>query len=288
MYYLIILIDIYLSENINKRKKQIFLGKDNNIDLEKIILLKKFFNKNNIKVFEYNISYVNDFIVLNTLSDMDLDLAIYLYKNEINNKYYLKIYNKDGLLSKEKINELINKSHNFDKEIKLSENKDSIQLNIDKFLNYYINKNNNHITKSEFKQDVLNIKITIEDPKSEYILLNLLRKFGYLVKRNIQKFKWETKIKKYLWIYFKWLNYNLNKYDLLIYIDKFNQLSIYLKIKNKFILIKDEELTYLYINYYYLTWKQNKVLERNKIFIPHYTSSSILNLLNNFNIHMIF
>ncbi|WP_322958462.1 hypothetical protein RRG49_00415 [Mycoplasmopsis felis] len=284
IYYLIILIDIYLSENINKRKKQIFLGKDNNIDLEKIILLKKFFNKNNIKVFEYNISYVNDFIVLNTLSDMDLDLAIYLYKNEINNKYYLKIYNKDGLLSKEKINELINKSHNFDKEIKLSENKDSIQLNIDKFLNYYINKNNNHITKSEFKQDVLNIKITIEDPKSEYILLNLLRKFGYLVKRNIQKFKWETKIKKYLWIYFKWLNYNLNKYDLLIYIDKFNQLSIYLKIKNKFILIKDEELTYLYINYYYLTWKQNKVLERNKIFIPHYTSSSILNLLNNFNI----
>ncbi|WP_416373862.1 MAG5620 family putative phospho-sugar mutase [Mycoplasmopsis felis] len=94
----------------------------------------------------------------------------------------------------------------------------------------------------------------------------------------------KQKIKKYLWIYFKWLNYNLNKYDLLIYIDKFNQLSIYLKIKNKFILIKDEELTYLYINYYYLTWKQNQVLERNKIFIPHYTSSSILNLLNNFNI----
>ncbi|UWV77473.1 hypothetical protein NW070_00640 [Mycoplasmopsis cynos] len=84
--------------------------------------------------------------------------------------------------------------------------------------------------------------------------------------------------------FFKAFKINSYKVDIFIFINSFNELKIYVKTKNKYVLLNEEDLIFLYINNYYLTWKKIGILNKNKIYIPFYASKNIFNLFYRFSI----
>ncbi|SYV93202.1 Uncharacterised protein, partial [Mycoplasmopsis synoviae] len=81
-----------------------------NYNVENIYL---FNSENNV----YKLDLANDFVVYQVSKAFNLDYVIFLQKNKVNNKYYLKIYKKNFLLSTLEYEEILehfkNSNHDF-------------------------------------------------------------------------------------------------------------------------------------------------------------------------------
>ncbi|MGZ9763073.1 MAG5620 family putative phospho-sugar mutase [Mycoplasma sp. 5912] len=286
--YTLIAITKSLLINIKKRNKTLLLGHSEGIDAKIYELFKRSFSHKSIKLLEYNINVINEFIIINTTLGIDVDYYIYLYKNPFNNNYYIKIYHDLFLISVNEQKQLLNNVFEFDKQIILHNFYNLFILKIDKFLSFYKLKleNQKHLfLENQIDRNNLNIKIAINNPADNNILQSLLNSLGFNVK-EASNLRIQERSKNLFWIFFKWnlFSYQKSKTDFLITSDKKNRYNFFFNINDRYIKINNEELIYFYINYFFLQWKNENKLQQNKVIITHSVSKNIINLLNNFNI----
>ncbi|TDV24282.1 hypothetical protein BCF59_0237 [Mycoplasmopsis mustelae] len=286
--YSLIAITKTLLENSKTRNKTILIGSDKSVDNKLLSNLKRSISSKRIRVLEYNTEEINEFIVLNTSLDVKIDFYLYLKKSLINNKYYLKIYQNHCMLDLQQQRDLLLQANEFDKEIILQNYENTAKLKIEKFLTFYDLKLQNKfqsLNQLQSGHKNLNIKTFLRVPQDEYFLNTILINQGFNIKK-ISNIYVELS-DNYLFGFFKKIQNLSNKSqitDIIIVGDKKSRFKIYFNIKNKLIYISNDELLYLYINFYFLTWKKQNKLQDNKLIIPHHTSQGIINLLKTFNI----
>ncbi|WP_027121130.1 MAG5620 family putative phospho-sugar mutase [Mycoplasma leonicaptivi] len=288
-FTLLSIIDLHINATFNKSNKQVLIAtnSDDLLNLKDFVI--RFCNTKKIDVFLHNIKSVNEFLVLETLKSSQLKNCFYIYFNNANNKFYLKIFNNGKILSQEKQQEYINKLLFYEGSLILTKNNNSLILNIDKILHFTIE--NNITTKVEYferiyKKPPFSISFISLNHESEYILNSLFSSTKFKINRlrNIYFHNlWNESNLSYTFL----SKFTINNYksDLLILINEKNLFKIWIKTKRSYRLLNEDELFYLFLNYNFISWKKKNWINRYLINIPFYASEYIKKMLYTYNIY---
>ncbi|MFV8475201.1 MAG5620 family putative phospho-sugar mutase [Mycoplasma sp. Z663] len=237
-------------------------------------------------VYGFNVSQVNQFVFQAAINSLDIDYAFYLNYNSCNNKYYLQIYSGKNLISLEEQDELISQLYHWKKHFIFSNNHELITLNINKVIDSNIKKVLARYVNRENKLDYyasLSIYLMVEDNSASYILERFFNQV------NIKYSKLNPMLNKDLLspspiVFWRWLRTANYKADLIIILNKHNDLKLITRTKEGYVTLNDDEIAFLYINSQYLHWKQKGLLENEQIFIPMNAADFIISNLENYKI----
>ncbi|ATO30916.1 hypothetical protein CO229_02200 [Mycoplasmopsis bovirhinis] len=283
-FSLLAIFSIFLKEINNTKNKKILIATDFEITKSTNLkdLLVRYANKARFETFVHNYSQINEFLFYQTIELTGIPNGIFLSYDKGNDKYYVKLIKEKQQLSADEYEFYLNEFPKIKSLIMLSPSNQSTIINIDKIIKFYGDKFTlNHLSnQGDISQHkTLRISIITSNLLDKYILRKVLKNSGYkVIAHNL------TLSNKLFFSKFE-LRFNKYKTDLIIYLNQANQLKIYAWRKNRYILLREEDLVYLFINYYFLTWKNNSSLTLNSIYLPFYVSKNILNLLVNFKIN---
>ncbi|MFV8471384.1 MAG5620 family putative phospho-sugar mutase [Mycoplasma sp. B6188] len=237
-------------------------------------------------VYGFNVSQVNQFVFQAAINSLDIDYAFYLNFNPCNNKYYLQIYSGKGLISLEEQEELITQLYQWKKHFIFPNNHELITLNINKVIDSNIKKVLARYVNRENKLDYyasLSVYLMVEDDSASYILERFFNQV------NIKYSKLNPMLNKDLLspspiVFWRWLRTANYKADLIIILNKHNDLKLITRTKEGYVTLNDDEIAFLYINSQYLHWKQKGLLENEQIFIPMNAADFIISNLENYKI----
>ncbi|MFV8483390.1 MAG5620 family putative phospho-sugar mutase [Mycoplasma sp. Z473B] len=237
-------------------------------------------------VYGFNVSQINQFVFQSAINSLEIDYAFYLSFNECNNKYYLQIYLGKELISLETQDELITQLYQWKKHFVFMNNYELITLNINKVIDSNIKKVLARYVNRENKLDyysTLSVYLMIEDPSSSYILERFFNQV------NIKYSKLNPLLNKDLLspspiVFWRWLRTANYKADLIIILNKNNDLKLITKTKEGYVTLNDDEIAFLYINSQYLYWKQKELLKNEHIFLPMNAADFIISNLENYKI----
>ncbi|MFV8476736.1 MAG5620 family putative phospho-sugar mutase [Mycoplasma sp. BRA290] len=237
-------------------------------------------------VYGFNVSQVNQFVFQAAINSLDIDYAFYLNFNPCNNKYYLQIYSGKGLISLDEQEELITQLYQWKKHFIFPNNHELITLNINKVIDSNIKKVLARYVNRENKLDYyasLSVYLMVEDDSASYILERFFNQV------NIKYSKLNPMLNKDLLspspiVFWRWLRTANYKADLIIILNKHNDLKLITRTKEGYVTLNDDEIAFLYINSQYLHWKQKGLLENEQIFIPMNAADFIISNLENYKI----
>ncbi|MCU9933203.1 hypothetical protein NWQ33_04915 [Mycoplasmopsis cynos] len=257
-FTLIAIIHIFNKNYDFTKNRKIIIGFSH--DSPKIQKLKdfliRFLNRNKFQVFIHNANFVSEFLINETTKTWDIKNGIYLNYDENTNKYYLKIYYNNHEISIEEQKSFIAELLHFKSNIVLGKIKEHQTLNIDKIINFYsekLIKDNIEKLQKITKKPSFTVYTLISDAETSYILNKILVNAGFKVHKLSQIYKNLHNLNEANFNFFKAFKINSYKADIFIFINSFNELKIYVKTKNKYVLLNEEDLIFLYINNYYLT-----------------------------------
>ncbi|WBP84369.1 MAG5620 family putative phospho-sugar mutase [Mycoplasmopsis edwardii] len=272
-----------------QKNKKIVIGLNSNSphELKMKDFLIKFFNRYKFQVFVHNTSIVSEFMISETTKTWDITNGILINKDPNTNNYYLKIFYKNNEISLEEQNSFIIELLNFQNMLILSKLRETSTLNIDKIITFYSEKllreNLDKYSKLS-KKPTFNVYTLISDSEKSYIINKLLVNSGFKVHKMNSLYKNSLYFDELNFRFWRSLKFNTYKADILIVLNANNELKMYVKAKNKYVLLTEDDLAYMYINDYYLSWKRDGVLNKNKIFVPFYASKNIYKLLYRYKI----
>ncbi|MFV8499556.1 MAG5620 family putative phospho-sugar mutase [Mycoplasma sp. VS424B] len=237
-------------------------------------------------VYGFNVSQINQFVFQAAINSLDIDYAFYLNFNPCNNKYYLQIYSGKGLISLDEQEELITQLYQWKKHFIFPNNHELITLNINKVIDSNIKKVLARYVNRENKLDYyasLSVYLMVEDDSASYILERFFNQV------NIKYSKLNPMLNKDLLspspiVFWRWLRTANYKADLIIILNKYNDLKLITRTKEGYVTLNDDEIAFLYINSQYLYWKQKGLLENEQIFIPMNAADFIISNLENYKI----
>ncbi|QKT05596.1 MAG5620 family putative phospho-sugar mutase [Mycoplasma sp. OR1901] len=286
LFTVLAITDIFCT-NLRKNNRKILVGKSKYIDNKLLDSMIKIANKNSAEIFTYNTEEINEFIILNTLKGMNIKYSILLDYNPVNNKYYIKIYNSNELISLEEQNIIIESLNDFNKLLILNHNTDSTVLNIEKLFSLIDKKNIQPQLmkfKNIYKKPQFHVQTLISNKQDNYIITQMLSNVGFKVSKLQSGLSKNIINDINFYNLYKLFNTSTYKADLIIILDQNSNLNIIVRVKNSYIKLSEDELIYLYINYSFLKWKKNGEIIYKNIFLPHDVSSNILNLMNMYSI----
>ncbi|MEA4276299.1 MAG5620 family putative phospho-sugar mutase [Mycoplasma sp. 21DD0573] len=275
-------------KSIFNRRRKVLVALKNKVNINSKLqnLLIRFLNDKKYHVYTFNIDKLNDFFINTSVNNMDLDYSVYLDYKETNNKFYLKIYNKNKLISLEEQEKLINELYEVKDHIFVSDSNYSIVLNSDKVIDSAY-ENFLKSVKYEFdfsSNNKLVVYTLISDNLSNYIINRFLSNLNVKVSKLNPTLNKDLKNKNSTFSIVKWAlstNYNAN---LIIVMDEHNDIKLFARVKNSFVELNNDQIAYLFISNQYLKWKETKLTDKPNIFIPLDASELIINLLNTFKI----
>lgn len=277
----------------NVKNKHIFMHFDENISpflVRKAISLINY-NVENIYLFNsennaYKLDLANDFVVYQVSKAFNLDYVIFLQKNKVNNKYYLKIYKKNFLLSTLEYEEILEHFKNSNHDFVFKENIDNNKkIDINKIIESAILPSEiNLLKKSQWTNDSLIVSMLVASNLDEKILTQALEKANY----KVIKYTWNLHKKLSKWKKYslqKFLNNSLNKSDVLVILDANHKLKLVIRTKKGFRLLSDDEIIFIYVSYFYLSLKKLNLLNQNFIYIPYNAGPIVHKILTNYKIN---
>ncbi|WLP85357.1 MAG5620 family putative phospho-sugar mutase [Mycoplasma seminis] len=293
LYTLLNVVDIF--EEINKvngffRKKAKILFSLDDDKLYPSVLknsLIRYFKNQKHYVYGFDVQKINQFIFQAAVDTLEFDFSIFISYNAANKKYYLQIYKGRELLNLQQQEALIDALFVNKKHFMLHTALDVIVLNVNKIIDSKIKHVVSRYLNSDNKLDYysnLSVYLMVEDNNFEYILERFFSQV------NIKYSKLNPLLNKDLLstssvIFWRWLRTANYKADLIIIFDKNQNLKLVVKTKEGYVNLNNDEIAYLFINSQYLYWKQNKLLEENKLFIPLNAASFVIQTLENYKIN---
>ncbi|WP_235732090.1 MAG5620 family putative phospho-sugar mutase [Mycoplasmopsis canis] len=283
------LLNSFLKNSGLTKNSKILIGSD--FDSVQINQIKEYFsrflNRYKIETYVHNSTIINDFLFFESIKASGIHNGIFVSYDKDSQEFYIKFYNKKNEISIEEQRKIISDFQYIKNPIILSKSSQSTVVNLDKVIQNYSDKFlKPYLSRLETlsKKPTFNVYTIISDPQAEYILSKLLAKSGFKVHRINSAYNKNAYFEKFNFKFMKSLSLNYQRADMLIIISSAHEIKIYVWTKNKYILLTEDQLIYLFINNYYLTWKKSGILEKNKLFIPFYTSKNILKLLSTFKI----
>ncbi|MBU4692684.1 hypothetical protein KQ876_00470 [Mycoplasma sp. CSL7491-lung] len=286
LFTILSITEIFCS-NLRKNNRKILMGKNKNIDNKIFNSMISIANKNGSDIFTYNTEEINEFIILNTLRGMDIKHSILLDYNPTNNKYYIKIYNSNEMISIDDQNIIIEALNGFNKFIIPNNNYDTTVLNIEKLfkvIDKKIIEPQIKKFKKIYKKPQFHIQTLISNKQDNYIVTKMLSNSGFKVSKLQSSLSKNIINDINFYNLYKLFNTTTYKADLIIKLDQNSNLSMIVRVKNSYIKLSEDELIYLYISYSFLKWKKSGETIYKNIFLPHDVSSNILNLMNMYSI----
>ncbi|QNM93495.1 hypothetical protein H9M94_02700 [Mycoplasma sp. Pen4] len=269
-----------------RRKKILFVVSDQSIFDERTKnAVIRFLNLKH-HVYSFTNKCVNEFIIDSTIDSMHLDYGFYLSYDQVNGTYHLKIYRDKNIIEQDELEKIKHELLKHQKNFMLSLKNDFISLNVDKVIDVALTKSLKRFENKTYQfknENNFNVYTMIDDNLTEYILNR------FFTRSNIKYLKLSPLLNKDLLgnsklAFLKWLRRTNYKADIILIIDKINNIKLIVRTKKTYLTLNEDQIAYLYINSEYLHWKQSGQLENTNFIIPVDASEIVINLLKIFKI----